>query len=280
MQDIANEYRRRSEANHASNNGFAVISGDTSRLSDLDLFQPTTQNNSSNTGIIIKMDTILDADDGLHNLGVEWMQSMAVQYAQHQRQGMTTSRLDLASSWWVFCGTEHIEWHNREIYMLHPRDFEERGISSGITGVRKKPEFCTSAGFTRVGILEPPIQTVLYPRQAYLNHAQVIGKLLHCNITTLNHCYKREFPNIPLIVKSRSVTSDSMDHLNPQQANDYRDHTWHDSNHSPLWVNETENTWRVLEKEFGIDRFKAWKTSIYMHQHVLEIITENQAARW
>jgi hypothetical protein len=271
LQDIANEYR----INHR-----LVVTGNTSRLRDFDLLHRRNKSNNNSSSLILKMDTILDADDGLHNQGVEWMQVMAVDYAQRQRRELSAPRLHLASTWWIFCGTDHIEWHNREIYMLKPKDYNTTGISSGLTGLRKKPFFCSSAGFTRVGTLQPPIDTVVYPRQAYTNHAGVIGRFPYCGVNgTLAHCWKREFPNVPLIVKSRSVTSDSMDHLNPLK-DDYRDHGWMDADDCPLWINETEKTWEILEKDFAIDRWKAWKASIYMYEHVLDIIKENEASRW
>ena len=210
LQDIADEVR--------SNPKLVVATGNRTRLQQFNLLGRNSMSSSSAT--VLKLDTLLDADDGLHNQGIEWMQEMAVGYAKYQQSVLLPSvPLELASTWWIFCGTDHIEWHNREIYLLKPVEYEKNGISSGLTGLRKEPFFCVSAGLTRVGLMQSPIHSVTYPRLAYINHAEVSQRLPRCGENgTVSSCWKREFPNVPLIVKSRSVTSDSMDHLDPDKA--------------------------------------------------------------
>jgi hypothetical protein len=272
--EIASEY---------TNSNLQIVTGNTSRFQTTLLMllgqhehrqqeQPQEQRQP-----ILKLDTLLDADDGLHNQGVEWIQQMAVDYVQQyqqQQQQLKPDKSTLANSWWTVCATDHIEWHNRDVFLLTPEDYAKGGIGSGVTGLRQAPQFCASAGFTRVGLMEeqpPHKHYVVFPQTAYTNHAGVMT-FPYCGVNgTVAHCWKREFPNVPLVLKTRTITSDSMDHLNPNK-NDYRDLEWEEVDDHPLWINETEKTWKILEQDFAVDRLQAWHTSMYLFEHVLEII--------
>jgi hypothetical protein len=214
------------------------------------------------------------------------MQSMAVDHAKLQQKLLGTNQtfLSLESTWWLFGASDQIEWHNREIFTMTPRDYASNGIGSGLAALRKRPTFTPSAGWTRVGTLQAPVSTLNFPLKAYTNHGAVISdetRVRHCEGTkTFAGCYARnKFPGFPLVMKTRSVTSDSMDHLDPR-ISDYRDVRWKKSHEIPLRLNETELSWKILADDFAIDRFKAWEASVYMYEHAHDIVKENKASRW
>jgi hypothetical protein len=262
----------------------AIVTGNTSHLRDVVYplyYSSTSKPSKKSQHIIFKMDTLLDADDGLHTNGMEWLQDFAMAYSM--KQPLQKAPLSLTNSWWTVCATNHLEWHNRDVFQLTPKEYHHLGISSGITGIREKPEFCASAGFTRVGQMTtgPPH---LFPKRAYVNHAGVqqfdeCGTVTNNGNIVMTQCWQRAFSNIPLILKTRTITSDSMDHLDPNKE-DYRDLAWETRDEHPLLVNASEPGWRLLEQEFFIDRLQAWETSVYLYEHVQEIIQENRASRW
>ena len=123
-----------------------------------------------------------------------------------------------------------------------------------------------------------------FPQEAYANHGTVHLKFPYCNSisSTSTMCWKRdEFPVVALVVKTRTITSDSMDNLNPQSS-DYKDVEWEQDPTMirRLWVNESERTWNILQSDFAISRYQAWMTSIYLYEHAEQILDENEAARW
>ena len=116
-----------------------------------------------------------------------------------------------------------------------------------------------------------------FPSEALANHA-LIFSFPKCSSDIVFACWKREFPQTPLVLKTRTVTSDSLDHLNPT-IEDYRDDPksvdWH-----PLFIHESEHMWNILKHNFSISRHEAWKTSLYLLENVNEIVVENGASRW
>jgi len=213
----------------------------------------------------------------------------------------------LNNSWFLLCGTDHIEWHNRDIFRLTDSEYRETGLTSGITGIRHAPQYCTSAGFTRVGLTitttmlmeksansnNSQQKTLVFPEVAYSNHALATENFDLCNVidsakgfaaeqdvedVIMARCFRRDFSGLPFVLKSRSVTSDSMDHMDPKQK-DYRDLPWEKKMDHPLLMNETEKIWRILEDDFSINRFKAWETSIYLRENLESIIEENKNSR-
>jgi hypothetical protein len=273
----------------------------TGTSSDLD--QPHSQREPSDP-LILTIETLLDADDGLNNRGVQMIQDTALQRMKEQQDyfssvssSWVTSAAaaartaakgppSLDGTWWFLCGTDHIEWHNRDIFKLSSEEFQEVGVTSGLTGLRSSPFFCTSAGFTRVG-LTPSNMT--FPKDAYSNHAlafyfpkctdvEELSTTPAANVS-MAHCWRREFPGRPFILKSRSITSDSMDHMNPKEADDYRDVPWLNKTDHPLLINETENTWDILINDFSIDRRAAWTTSLYLYNNRVKILMQNKQSR-
>lgn len=183
---------------------------------------------------VLMIETLLDADDGLNNHGIEWIQDLAIEHATHQQEQLeaVVETPNLNSTWWVLCGTDHIEWHNRDIYKLSNNQYEKMGLTAGITGIRHAPLYCASAGYTRVGLTIPlktesttkqdesninPSSAMLFPQEAYSNHALAVD-FPFCNQTYMSGCLRREFNGKPYILKSRSITSDSMDHMNPKRS--------------------------------------------------------------
>merc|ERR1719162_2671694 len=76
-----------------------------------------TKNETTKPLLIIE--TMLDADDGLNNNAIQWIQDLAVFYTQQQQQQQQQQKLainnsnnnpSLDSTWLLLCGTDHIEW--------------------------------------------------------------------------------------------------------------------------------------------------------------------------
>ncbi|KAG7352658.1 putative rhamnosyl transferase [Nitzschia inconspicua] len=290
LQELAREYR---------DGNVDILSGNTYHLMNaLELLDGSStdstrhlKNSAGNQKPILMIETLLDADDGLNNQGIEWIQNMAIEHATRQQEQLaaTGDSPTLNSTWWVLCGTDHIEWHNRDIYKLTNSQYETMGLTAGVTGIRHAPLYCTSAGYTRVGSTLPGNgrktedersgdnhTSILFPLDAYSNHALAVS-FPFCNATHMSGCLRREFDGKPYILKSRSITSDSMDHMNPKQS-DYRDNSWENKTEHPLLVNDTERTWIILQQDFSINRLKAWDTSVFLRLHAPEIVRENQAS--
>ncbi|VEU33580.1 unnamed protein product [Pseudo-nitzschia multistriata] len=243
------------------------------------------------------IETMLDADDGLNNRAIEWIQDLAVGHVRKQ-QGLETARTttpSLDSTWWLLCGTDHIEWHNRDIFRLTETQYQKHGLSSGIVGLRHAPHYCASAGFTRVGLTtkaaaggnneaEPPLLS--FPQVAYSNHALATEEFDLCNDgeggdpkISLAKCFRRDFEGLNYVLKSRSITSDSMDHMDPRNK-DYRDLPWESKEEHPLLaLDAPEQMWGIVRDEFSIDQKKARETSVYLRENLASILKENRDSR-
>jgi hypothetical protein len=307
LQTIVEEY---------TNGKLNITTGNTTYLlRALDWMTKQKKINSETNKPIMVIETLLDADDGINNKGVEWIQNVAIQRTEEQQQQQQQQQRQshprpllhptLNSTWWFLCGTDHIEWHNRDIFKLTNEEYTEYGITSGLAGLRQSPYFCTSAGFTRIGITTTPSTSTStststssnssssfkFPKDAYSNHALAFY-FPECTSTTNNttstiinnngnysHCWRREFSGEAFILKSRTITSDSMDHMNPRKTDDYRDVAWLNKTDYPLLINETERMWNVLTKEFSIDRLHAWETSTYIFDNRRLILRQNKDSR-
>ena len=283
----------------------------------------TAPNNDENKPLMV-IETLLDTDDGLNTHAVEWIQDTAIQRTKehwdHKQQQLAANNTKLAktalrqsssslssativqqpslnATWWFLCGTDHIEWHNREIFQLMDEQYAKIGITSGLAGLRKAPLFCTSAGFTRVGITTTPrIKVVavsdsassdyshmVFPKDGYSNHALAFY-FPECNTTAVSNgnysaCWHRKYPGEAFIIKSRTITSDSMDHLNVAKLKDYRDVAWLNASDYPLLTNETARMWDILSTDFSIDQTKAQETSAYIFEHRSSILQQNKQTR-
>jgi hypothetical protein len=306
-----------------------IVTGNTTCLQQVLHQMDGTDNNNNNSNnnnnqqsttspkpIIMAISTLLDADDGLNNHGVEWIQKIAWQRVKEQQHYLssitsttsstttttttytTATSMNLNNTWWFLCGTDHIEWHNRDIFRLSNEEYAKTGLSSGLVGIRSNPYFCTSAGFTRIGLTQPPT-TMTFPQEAYSNHALAFYfppctvaeeekeqeeynydyATTWQNSSVLSRCWRREFPGRPFIVKSRTIGSDSMDNMSPTDHY-YRDVSWLNmTQQQPLRINETERTWEILIQDFSISRRAAWTTSIYLYEYRKQILQDNRSSR-
>jgi hypothetical protein len=267
---------------------------------------------------LLLIETMLDADDGLNNRAIEWIQDLAVSHTRQQQKirnfsndndndndndNVNIAPPTLNSTWWLLCGTDHIEWHNRDIYRLTEKQYQQKGgLSSGIIGLRHAPQYCASAGFTRVGLTTerskstPNSQALplMFPQVAYSNHALATEEFDRCsegsgidnnnnnaiNTTTLlSRCFRRDFEGVPFVLKGRTITSDSMDHMGVRNE-DYRDLPWESKDDHPLLgLDESDKMWGIATKDFSIDRNEAQKTSIYLREHLESILQENRDSR-
>jgi len=266
-----------------------------------------TENNKP----LLLIETMLDADDGLNNHAIEWIQDLAVSHTRQQQKirsfsnkvnvndnvnvNVDTAPPTLNSTWWLLCGTDHIEWHNRDIYRLSEKQYQKRGgLSSGIIGLRHAPQYCASAGFTRIGLtterstLQSPL---VFPQVAYSNHALATEEFDRCsegsgvdtkninNITLLSRCFRRDFEGVPFVLKGRTITSDSMDHMGVRNE-DYRDLPWESKEEHPLLgLDDSDKMWGIAKNDFSIDRNEAQKTSMYLREHLESILQENRDSR-
>lgn len=274
-----------------------IVTGNASHLyRALDLIGKTGSARQGNNPIVV-IETLLDADDGMNNHALDWIQEMAIRKGLEQQRYvkyLPSHQLSLNTTWWLLCGTKHIEWHNRDIITLSEERYLELGVGSGLTGTRTNPYFCTSAGYTRIGLTHPSLpNSMQFPKDALSNHA-IAFYLPPCSDHTaegwsqqpssggnfsLARCYRRVFPDQPFILKSRSITSDSMENMNPRKPFDYRDVAWLNKTENPLWVNETELVWDILKDDFSVDRRQAWKVSVYLFEHRRDILRQNKDSR-
>jgi len=246
---------------------------------------------------LLLIETMLDADDGLNNQAMEWIQDLAMSHTQQQQQLQQESSPTLNSTWWLLCGMDHIEWHNRDIYRLTAKQFQSKGLSAGIIGQRHAPQYCASAGFTRAGLTSEASSSkgplLVFPQIAYSNHALATEEFDRCsegsedgirkrNNTTIplwSKCFRRDFEGSPFVLKGRTVTSDSMDHMGVRNE-DYRDLPWESKDEHPLLgLDDQDKMWDIAANDFSIDREAAQATSLYLREHLESIISENKESR-
>ncbi|KAG7358706.1 putative rhamnosyl transferase [Nitzschia inconspicua] len=274
-----------------------VVTGNTKYLQQA-LQYMSGQLPATNPKPILAIETLLDADDGMNNNAVEWIQTTAVQKTIEQQDHWKSSRSlfdfskpatpHLNTTWWFLCGTDHIEWHNRDIFRISAEEYARSGLTGGLAGIRSKPTFCTSAGFTRIGLTQAPT-TMTFPKDAYSNHALAFYfapctdaanhfAILQARNISVSQCWRREFPGRPFILKSRTIGSDSMDNMNPRDQS-YRDVSWVNDTQIPLLINETEIAWEMLVQDFSVNRRDAWTTSLYFYEHRKQILQDNKDSR-
>ncbi|VEU33315.1 unnamed protein product [Pseudo-nitzschia multistriata] len=293
--------------------GLEIVTGNTDHLlRALDMMDGTRRVGWEQDKPIMLIETLLDADDGLNNHAVEWIQNTAVAKTKEHwtqkreqlaggvnRTAALAVRPTLNSTWWLLCGMDHIEWHNRDIYRLTDEQFSSSGLTSGLVGLRQSPLFCTSAGFTRIGITSvisgdsrsgsQPRRSyshAVFPKEAYSNHALAFyfppctPPMASATLSgNYSGCWHREFPERMFVLKSRTITSDSMDHMNPRKSDDYRDVSWLNETAYPLLTNRVEEMWKILGRDFSIDRTSAWETSMYLYENRRLIVRENKNSR-
>ena len=258
---------------------------------------------------LIIIETLLDADDGMHSEGIAGIQEFAVEHThmilqqkqeQQKRQQTRTnhtvktesssSSSSLIRDWWILCGTDHIEWHNRDVYTLKRDEYKKEGITSGVVGIRLKPKECVSAGYTRIGLVTENIKETTesrsrsskvarydFPLAASRNHFIATRDYPPCTSNVVTYCYHRFFVEKPLTVRARTITSDGMAHLDPK-TNSYNMKSANKSD-TEFETFKGEEVWRLLQHEFFIDRYEAYQTSIYLFKRRIDILAENEQGR-
>jgi Putative rhamnosyl transferase len=225
---------------------------------------------------LVLVETLLDADDGLHSSAIEYMQQDVQNITQQQqRQNIQSS---LKSTWWILCASEHLEWHNRDIFKVTPEDYVKHGLSDGVVGRRAIPPECISAGFTRVGMTTITInqQSLVFPKKAQYNHFQTVKIMPPCNETTVQHCYFRSLRDFPGAVRSRSITSDSMSQLDPDLNYNKKNVYTADS---VLHLDNMDQLWEILSQQFFISRQQIQHVSHLLYEHRKAILQENDEGR-
>ena len=253
-------------------------------------------NNRNKRDNLIIIETLLDADDGMHYEGIERIQNLAVKHTTKNLQQQfnyltTTTESSLVRDWWILCGTDHIEWHNQDIYNLKSDEYKKEGITSGVVGIRVQPQECISAGYTRVGLVtkntkdhvtkdkSKDIKVRLYdvPLIASANHYAAVRAYSKCTTEVVTHCYRRCFGDKPFSVRTRTITSDGMTHLDPSLIS-YSMKTASTPD-TAFQTSQGEHVWRLLQQEFSIDRYKAYETSLFLFEQRRNILAENEKGR-
>ena len=155
-------------------------------------------------------------------------------------------------------------------------------VGSGLIGWRQNATNCVSAGWTRVGAMVAPASITRFPSKSEIHHSDLVWKKHSCNLHDhdfYSWCYKRIFPTAAMAIRCRTITSDSMDHVD-KAISHYGDLPGQDPNTSPLLVEQSDSYWRDLAKTFFIDRQKAVQASQFMLDHSQEIAEENLQSKW
>jgi hypothetical protein len=251
-----------------------IVTGNLRRLAAFDLHKGCGER----PRLILRMDTILDADDGLHHQAFEGMQKTAIQYTQQEEP------LNIDNNWWFMCIDEYYEFHNRNIFMMSSKN--SSSVGSGLIGRRIHAVNCVSAGWTRVGSMMAPISDTKFPRKSEIHHSDLVWARHKCQKKRENlrhrfysRCYERVFPASAMAIRCRTITSDSMDHVD-KSISHYGDLPGQDPNTSPLLINGSEVYWKDLADNFYIDRQNAVDASRFMYEHFHEIAEENLKSKW
>jgi hypothetical protein len=225
------------------------------------------------------MDTLLDADDGFHKWTIDEMQSEAIAHTHQIERSAVIKTYTTSNTWWVFCVQNHIEWHNRDIILKQQNPDLELG--PGIIGIREgEGKICTSAGVTRVALIQqtPSMKPkdTRFPKQAARRHHQFSTKYDKCGQDKVRHCWKRLFLDFLAVIKSRSISSNSMDHMTFKNASsDFSLRPGFEDAEGPLAVApDTAGLWEMLEHSFGIQRTQVLSTSQYLYEHAAEVAKE------
>mmetsp|Transcript_1357 Transcript_1357/g.3488 ORF Transcript_1357/g.3488 Transcript_1357/m.3488 type:complete len:225 (-) Transcript_1357:585-1259(-) len=171
------------------------------------------------------------------------------------------------------------------VYLLDMGDFVARGISVSLAAMRRKPFFCKSSGYSRVGIALPGDKRE-FPRDAHINHS-LMYNMPECSSpgdtqgSNFRRCWRREFrlEESAFSMNGRAITSDSMDHLNPDDPMNYGDISGKPADENPLTINLKERYWQSLRNDFTIDRVRTWETSVFLFQNRKAILRQNRESR-
>ncbi|KAG7370062.1 polysaccharide pyruvyl transferase [Nitzschia inconspicua] len=238
-------------------------------------FPPVIGSEGSFEQKLILVETLLDADDGLHRLAIEYMQKDILRrtYQQHQELQRSGTTPSLDKTWWILCVSEYLEWYNPDLFDISADEFAKKGISGGLVGRHKTPTECISAGFTRVGYLDltrDPRKGFNFPRNSQNRHFQIHDILKPCQHDTQKHCYYRSLVNFPGAVRTRSVMSDNMSHLDPLASLRKK------GKHMKLHINNSEKVWTMLANDFSITRDQALTLSQHLYKNREHILYKSE----
>jgi hypothetical protein len=292
------------------NGNLNIVTGDKEKLIQAlelmkyhSLEQPMSSFRSQKPHLLLE--TRLDVDFGIHKNGIEWIQDAVLRHAQEQERRSNSwkwswDRTSVTSpSWWYLCGTEHLEWHNPDIYLLRKRLFTELGISTGRTGLRVRPHVCAMGGLTRVGVLSksllstdmhiPNVSQELLTNETvdmygFLEKLPPCGNSRHSTnngISStplhLESCLIRTFSESPLVIQARG--GPAMDGNRPMNPNEVRAmKAINKEFDGPLLINRTELDWDLLSKDFNIHRYTVWDMSLFMYEHAANILLGHPCA--
>jgi pyruvyl transferase EpsO len=232
---------------------------------------------------LLVLETLLDADDGLHRKAIESFQSIAMERFSKQIKTWIKSPIDggvplvtMKETWWVLCANDHLEWHNRDIFRIYKNVYDAQGIQSGVLGQRESSSECISAGYTRIGYTNDFEETdsATFPRKTDMNFQLATAILPPCNQTSLN-CFVRVFHEVSLAISTRTIASDSLSHMDPESAA-YAEKS---KGIIDTEFKVTEYLWRILSQDFFIGRRQAQVVSNTLYNLREEILNENSHGR-
>lgn len=248
----------------------------------------------------ILLETRLDVDFGLHKNGIEWIQDFVLQQYQGQYPRTQPWSLDRSNEtnipWWYLCGTEHLEWHNPDIFFLHKFLFTDTGLSTGRTGLRVRPHMCALGGLTRVGVLGrfipfngtyianviPDLST--NETVDMYSFLETLPRCVHglpsdraSTPAVLDNCLVRAFSETPIAIQARDgLAMDGNGQMSPDDIRAMKG--INEELDGPLLLNRAELTWDLLKRDFNIHRYTVWEMSVFLYEHIADILLGHPCA--
>jgi hypothetical protein len=169
-------------------------------------------------------------------------------------------------------------------------EYKKVGITSGVVGTRSKPKKCISAGYTRVGLItnntketskyssnDNKVAYYDFPLVVSENHTSATWAYPRCTTKVVTHCYQHFYKDKPFTVRTRSITLVGMTHLDPM-VNNYSMKMAKNPDTS-FKTSEGERVWRLLQREFFINRYEAYKMSMFLFEQRMNILIKNEKGR-
>lgn len=199
------------------------------------------------------IETRLDADDGLHRKTLGQIQYRAMNLP------------NATGGWQVVCADVHLEWRNDEIANLN-KTVESSGKIRLV-----KEDICVTPAYTLVRHREPGDNG--FPQWPKMGHQQMNTLWPPCstnatetdeNVTV--NCWNR-LPKFPAALRSRTITSAGMSRIQ-SSAKDR------------IYDEQTNDLWRHVTRDFGIDEHQTLLTSQYLQRNIREIAIDNLRGQW
>lgn len=222
------------------------------------------------------LETRLDADDGLHQLYLAYMQYVALKRFgvvaegakdQDENDSRAVSSTGSTTKWLYWCTRRHLEWRSSPNNESTSKEYSAFGLLNPV----EHSKLCITPGIT-VGY-NVGVEAADVPSEAH--------DVLYKRLVNSTACYqhppssiKAVDPNKPLCldlvddllfsaVRSRTWTSAGM--LNVQSP----DHSYRHS------IKASDKLWQLLEDRFHLNRTQALNTQSFLHQHKAQIAYEN-----